>query len=114
MYACITGKKTEDATVTYRPGKAGAGTEGGWSEVPSEETAFNDDFVVVATSVRDSATFSLVVRDVHEEEDCEDEEEEEPPPPPPPCECDPSDYFLVWQDIPDILQKIFAPGGFSG
>lgn len=112
MFACITGHKSEDATVTYRPGTAGAGTQGGWEELPEEEMPFNDDFVVVATSLEDFATFSLVVRDVHEEEDCEDEEEE--PPPPPPCDCDPSAYFLVWQDIPDILKQLFSPPAVSG
>ena len=79
--------------------------------MPSEETPFQGDLVVVATSVRDFASFSLMVRDVHEEEDCEDEEEETLPPPPDPCECDPSDYFLVWQDIPDILKRLFSPRG---
>jgi hypothetical protein len=111
MYACITGEKSDEALVSYRPGKVGGGTEGGWSPVPDVETPFTDDLVVVATTVRNGEKLSLVVRDVHEEPDCEDEEEQEQEPPPEPCYCDPSAYFLVWQDIPDILKQIFSPSG---
>jgi len=113
LYACITGQKSGEALVSYRPGTAGAGTAGGWSELPEEEAPFSDDFVVVATTVRDGQEFSLVVRDVHEEPDCEDEEEEEEEEetPPEPCLCDPSAYFLVFTDIPDILKELLSPSG---
>jgi hypothetical protein len=109
MYACMTAMSSQDVLASYRPGKSGAGTEGGWQEMPEVETPFTDDLVVVVTTVRDGQEFSLQVRDVHEEADCEDQEEE--PPPPEPCLCDPSDYFLVWGEIPELLQQIFDPPG---
>lgn len=109
QYACITGETSDEALLSYRPGKVGS--PGEWSEFPTEETAFNEDFVVVATAVREGESFSLVVRDVHENPDCQDKEEQQSEPPPETCNCDPSEYFLVWQDIPELLQKVLNPSG---
>ena len=110
QYVCFTGQMSDEALVSYREGRVGS-AGGGWIDLPTTETAINDDFVVIATAVHDGS-FSIDVRDVDEEPDCEDEEEAPPPPPPPaePCLCDPSDYFLVFQDIPAILQELFSPG----
>jgi hypothetical protein len=108
QYACITGQTSGDALVSYRVGRVGTAA-GEWTELPEVETPFNGDFVVVATAVDEGQGFSLKVRDVGEESDCEDEKETLNEPPPDTCECDPSDYFLVWQDIPELLQKVLNP-----
>ncbi|MGC2240974.1 MAG: hypothetical protein WA726_09055 [Acidimicrobiia bacterium] len=110
QYACITGEAGEKVLVSYRPGKVGS-PGGEWAEFPTEETAFNEDFVLVATSVQDGEKFRLSVRDVNEEPDCQKKEEPQTEPPPETCDCDPSSYFLVWQDIPELLQKVLHPGG---
>lgn len=110
QYACLTGQKTDNARVSYQEGQVGSTGEG-WVDLPETEMAIDYDFVVVATAVQDGESFSIDVRDVDEEPDCEEEENEETPPPPPPtvpCLCDPSAYFLGFQDIPSILQALFS------
>ncbi len=111
QYACVTGEMGEEVQVSYRPGKVGS-PSGEWTDFPTEETAFNEDFVVVATSVHDGERFRMNVRDVNEEPDCQKKEPQKKPPPQT-CNCDPSAYFLVFQDIPELLQKVLNPGGSS-
>jgi hypothetical protein len=109
QYSCITGMMSDGALVSYQEGKVGS-TSGGWVELPQTETPFQNDFVVVATAAEDGQNFRLRVREVHEEPDCEDEEEEQEPPPEQ-CFCIPSDYFLVFQDIPATLRELFGLDG---
>ena len=109
QYSCITGTMSDGALVSYQEGKVGSNS-GGWVELPQTETPFQNDFVVVATAAEDGQNFSLRVREVHEEPDCEDEEQEQEPPPEQ-CFCIPSDYFLVFQDIPTTLRELFGLDG---
>ncbi len=113
-YACMSSLSSDETLVSYRPGAPGSSGSGGWMRLPEDETAYSDDLTLIATSVEDGQ-FSLEVRDVHEESDCEDEEEPPDPPeskkPDEPCECDPSAYFLIWQDIPDLLKQVLTPPG---
>ena len=77
MFGCIESSTEGEVRLTYRTGAPGGGG-GAWEMLPTEETPYSGELVVVGTSTQPDGSFSLTVNKVTDEEDCE--EEEEPPP----------------------------------
>lgn len=110
--ACISATTSENVRVTYRPGGPADGGEGGWQPVPTDETVYSGEFVIVATTVRPDGGFTLEVDDVTDGPDCEEEEEpvetEQPEPVDLPCPqlCGPSDYYRYLEQLAAWFQQI--------
>jgi hypothetical protein len=106
-YACVEYQEEGELRSSWREGEPGA-PGGSWSA--SLPDSLQGEAVFVVTATEEKSKFTVEVTDVSEDPECE-EEEEEAEPPPEPCLCDPSAYFLVFQDIPDILKELFSPSG---
>lgn len=73
--------------------------------------ALTGEAVVVATATGPDAEFSIHVTDVSDDPECE----EEPPGPTPPGDedcldlCDPTEYYLFYNQLPQPLQELLPP-----
>ena len=101
-FACIKSSAGDNVIVTYRPGRPGAAGGGGWGPLPTEETAYSGEILVVGTTAEPDGKFKLEVTELRDDSECEEEKEteeketpEEPDPPDVPCPrfCGPSDFY---------------------
>ena len=107
MFACIESTTGETVTITYRPGGPGSGD--GWEPLPTEETVYSGEILIVATTTEPDGTFSIVVNDVRDESDCEDDEESETPDAPDlPCLelCGPSDFYQYLDQLAEWFKSM--------
>lgn len=95
--ACIKSSASDNVLLTYRPGRPGAAGGGGWAPLPTEETAYSGEILVVGTTVDPDGEFKLEVTELRDDSECEEEKEtpEESDTPDIPCPgfCGPSDFY---------------------